>query len=370
MTGIPFIGEAYVLKIFLTAVIIFMSSIVILLFFTLIIHKLYVEFRENRAIRYRKFSISEITRRLGEPGYPIQKPAKRVEFEAYADVLIDMLASISGDMEVLLRDIVRELGVAPYYQRLAGSRFWIRRFKAVEKLGFMRLPELRQFFREILRAEKDEGIIARAVLALSFIAGDEDDIRDINRILKAPTFMSAKFNEYIFTNVIRSFRLQGLEDRFVDIMDSLRQDETVPVILKRDIIEACGSECLYQAKPVILQYYESFTDLPELKITCIRALSRMGGEDVCVIIRSCFKDKDWRVRAVDVKHAYLCADDVVNDLRDALHDENYHVRINAAQSLSKLGEKGLEALRAEINSTDRFTSDVARYVLREAEIHA
>jgi len=182
--------------------------------------------------------------------------------------------------------------------------------------------------------------------------------------------MSAKFNEYIYTNIIRSFRNREKGDEFVRFVESLKNETTIPVMLKRDIIEACGSEVFYPAKGVIMDYFEQFNDIPEIKITCIRALGRLGGEDVCRLIGQCLYDEDWRVRAVAARNAHLCGVDIIRGLRRCLYDKNYYVRINSAESLSRLGEMGIQALTEETGSTDRFTKDVSQYMLRKVESHA
>jgi hypothetical protein len=362
--------DPYKLKRFLIAVIIITAAIVIALFVSLILHKIYIEFRSRQLRRLREEYIEAISARFAEPGSALKRPEGRLQYQAAGDVLIDMLTSMTGEVGEKVKRIARELGIDEYYRELAVSGSWVSRLIAIEKLGFLHLPEMKDFFVSVIARTDDVEILARAVLGLSFIASDVEDINVINGILNNPLFRSSKFNEYVYTSIISSFTKKGISDRFVDFLDSLREDQNISVMLKRDIIEACGSENFYLAKAAILDYYNVFQDTPEMRITCIRSLGRLGGDDVCKIIDRCLSDGDWRVRAVSAKNAHLCSEDIIEKLRESLRDENYYVRINSAITLSKLGEKGLSALGEEVDSNDRFTRDVSRYILKEVQFRA
>jgi len=106
-----------------------------------------------------------------------------------------------------------------------------------------------------------------------------------------------------------------------------------------------------------------------MRITCIRALGKMGGAEMCDIISESMRDPNWTVRAVSVKNAHLCPEDVVTSLKIALEDGNYHVRINAATALGKMGDRGFDVIKEALVSKDRFTRDVAQYVLQERLSH-
>jgi HEAT repeat protein len=77
------------------------------------------------------------------------------------------------------------------------------------------------------------------------------------------------------------------------------------------------------------------------------------------------RDSDWRVRAVAAKEAHICPEEIIEPLEKALYDPNYHVRINAAQALKQMGERGLTVLTRNTTSSDRFVRDVTHYVLAD-----
>jgi HEAT repeats len=246
---------------------------------------------------------------------------------------------------------------------MAHARSWIRRFIAVEKLGLMKLPEMKDLYRSVLQSEKDPHIISKTVWALSMVA-DESVLAEVNGFLKNPAFMSSKYTEFIYTNIISSFHAAGLDKSFLRFLAEAKDDHDLPLVLKRDIIAACGSAQFFPARKLVRDYFSSFHDSPEMRIACIRALERLSDVDALHILAEGVEDPDWRVRAVATKSAHICGEPVLGRLRGALRDRHYYVRMNAALSLAKLGPPGIAALSEVVREDDRFAGDVARYVLK------
>jgi HEAT repeat protein len=364
MDPITFLFQPLFIRYVLYAMIGTIVFVTLLLFVVLIIHKLRVESRDRQlAVLLEQYTIA-LSKKLLDPLLQVPRPAKAIEFEAMGNALIDMGISITGVLTVRLRDIARELGVDDYYRGLAGAKSWTKRYRAVEKLGFLKFPELESFFCAILDREKDLHVRAKTIWALSQVAG-EDDLAKLNRFLGDPLFTSGKFKEYVYTNVIRAFRDRGEEDVFVTWLAALRSDDAVPVPLKKDIIEACGAERLTCAAPIILDFFRTYHEAGDMKIACIRALEAIGGDDIRAVIVDGLGDADWRVRAVAAKNADVCPEDIVAVLEHALHDKHYQVRINVAQALARFGERGLMVLRRNTLSDDRFVRDVTNYILGE-----
>jgi|GEM_PF-6154319 len=158
--------DHYQIRRILVITIITMLLIVVILFFVLLIHKVYVELRERRFRMLKEAYIAAVSRRLFEPHYHIERPVRRIQFEALGDVIIDMLSGISGEMETKVRDIAREMGLDDYYKKRAKGRFWLRRLVAVEKLGLLKMPETKSFLYSLLENSRNNELNARAVLGL------------------------------------------------------------------------------------------------------------------------------------------------------------------------------------------------------------
>lgn len=333
------------------------------LFLTLLFHKIHVERRTRRLTVLKERYLEVLTRKCYEPSLVIEKPTTGLEREALGAVFATMLVNVSGAMAASVRCFIRELGIDDYYRGRVRSRSWVKRYVAVEKLGYFGFPELKPLFRSLLDTERDTRIIPKLVWALSVIA-DRDDVPFINRVLKDPLFMSAKFNEYIYTNIIRAFREREQEDELLELVLDLMNDEGLPVILKRDIIHACGTEMFLVVKDLVADCFRRFHSVAEMRIACIRTLQRFSAVDTEELLNECLQDADWRIRGVAAKSAHLYSPAVLEPLKQLLHDESYHVRINSALSLSRMGEAGLEVLVDATRSEDRFVRDVSQYVLK------
>ena len=342
------------------------NGIFVLIFLTmfvaLIVHKLHVERRQRQLNTLGEKYANLLAGKLLSPDVMIEKPRNDLEFEALGNAVIDMMAVSDPATVSQLRTISRSLDLDLHNQKRAASRSWIERYRAVEKLGFLKLPELEPLYYSILKKEKNLHVRTKTIWSLSMIA-DEHDLDLINTFLADPMFASSKFKEYIYSNIIRSFMEHDNENSFLRLFVEWKDDSKVPVQLKKDIISACGVAGLGSAKDAIKGYLEKFHDVPEMKIACIRALERLGDGDMYSIIVSALGDEDWRVRAVAAKNAEVCSDEIVGALEPALKDKNYFVRINSAQALSKLGEKGAAVLRRLTTSDDNFARDMAHYML-------
>jgi hypothetical protein len=337
--------------------------VIVSLFATLVVHKLAVEHWAQRLNELKERYLTDLSRACYDADLPVKRPNSRLEFEACGGAVTELLVIVDGDMATRMRSLALHLGIDHHYKKQLRSRSWVKRFAALERLGFLRCAELKPLFVDAITGENDLRIVAKALWALSLIATAKD-LPLLNHRLQDALFMSGKFNQHLYANVIRAFRERGEEDAFLRLLGELIHDPALPVLLKRDILQACGEEQLLGAQETILDAYQRFADVPEMRIACIRALERLAVPFLTGLIADCLKDPDWRLRAAAAKEAYFCANGIVEPVRGALYDENYHVRINAAESLIRLGEQGQQALVAETRSADRFVRDVSQYVLK------
>lgn len=366
MTGMEEIIDISIVKDVLIMAIIAMYFVVTILLIVVLAHKAYVEIMERRYLALKKHYAEAFATWLFGSAKSLPSPATHPQHEAWAEVLIDYLNSMKGDIESKIKECISLLGLDVYYKHMASSRAHYKRYMAIEKIGLFRMEGHKDLLSSLILTDPDMKNRAKACEALSLIARAEEDIMIISRALSDSIQMSSKFNECMYSNIIKSFQGAGLDKELLDIMDRLLRGDRVADMLKKDIIEAFGSEGYLAAKPLIMDFYERVkNENPSLKITCIRSMGRLGGYELCSIIRENIADPDWTVRAVSVKNAYLCSDVIVDDLKETLHDRNYYVRINSAMSLARLGEKGVDALREATESPDKFTRDVAKYILQE-----
>lgn len=339
-----------------------LAIMTLVLLVVMIVHKTYVELREARSARIRTRYDAIIPAFLNEHR-PLVAPRRPLTVDALADAAIGWIPRLETEAAHQLRDELVRLGVVEsLVSRSRTSRSWVRRHRALERLGFLRLPGMRPMYLDLIAANHDVRVVCKALWALSYVA-EVDDLPAVLRCLGDTHFMSAKFNEYLFTNIISEFRIRYGDDETVAILERLLKDEQLPVLLKRDIIEACGRIGFTSSAPLIIDTFHRLGSRPEIRITVLRAAGELASDDVCSVLVPSLGDEDWRVRVVSSHYAHLCPQQSIPKLEDLLRDRNYHVRINAAHTLARLGADGKAALNRALSGEDRFARDISRYLL-------
>ncbi len=337
---------------------------VVVLLFILIFHKLSTELRERRRRRLRaRYSAYMRKFFLGRDGTVI-RPRTKLGYETLASLCIDKFETSSQEDQWIYQQYIRGASLVDYYQKMARSSSLPKRFHAIKTLGYFALGELRPYFREFLLEERTDDVKGAIIWSLSRI-GDEGTLDWITHTLSTEFSPSSKFNEYVYSNLIRSFLRKGIIEKFLAFLEKLKDDRGVPYIIKRDVIEACGASGLHVASRVIVDYFFSFDRHPAIKIACMRALGRLRCPEFCGVVSSALFHEDWRVRAQAAQASARCSERAVPHLRNLLYDDFYYVRINAAKSLSRLGEKGQGLLESEMDSDDPFVRDTVRFMLRK-----
>ncbi|MFY9225485.1 MAG: HEAT repeat domain-containing protein [Blastocatellia bacterium] len=330
----------------------------------LILHKLYIEKQNKQKENYKKIFIELINNYLIDQNHKIIINNNALAYETFIEVSIDLLLTISGTSQTHIKDLNRKLGVIDFYKKQVDSNIWLKRFQAIEKLGFLKLTEEKEYFLILLEKEEKLDIKQKLLWALSLIA-DEEILFAITKVLSTLETSSAKFNEYIYFNIIQEFCSKEIEDRFVSFLNKIKMDESIPQILKRDIIEACGSTTFYKSAKQIIEYCFIYQQNPNIKISCIRALGKLMNTQGEKLIKVALSDIDWRVRAVAAQSAEFCSTAIIPDLQKLLADKEYYVRFNACKTLSKLGSEAKEILSQELNSENKLVRDMAHFALKQ-----
>jgi HEAT repeat protein len=357
----------FLLKEYLIYLVYFFGISVLLLFIILIVHKVYTEKRAEKKKRlYDQYAFMLEAYLTDNSPFP-EKPAGSLQYEVFADVCIDTLALNERDDADRVRDLLDELSAVDHFQSLARSSSWTKRYYAIEILGFFSIEELKGFFAYVMNNDTVPEVSSKAVWALSFIA-DKEDLHTVSGMLSSEISNSSKFNEYIFTNLIASYRRKGIINNLVEYLAEIEKDDNVPLIIKRDLLSACGSSGVKEAETVIARYFADYTDNPIIKIASIRALGSLESLASDITLAG-LSDYDWRIRTVTAKAVHLDDEDIIRSLKKLLYDSFYSVRINASRKLASLGDRGLSALKSEADSEDRFVADTIRYIMAEMGEH-
>lgn len=360
----------------LLTIVMVQAALLVMLLIILLVHKIKIQRHDQRKTLLKERCFHEICRHLIYDDSEVNRPSTADEYEVFTECCIDLLLTIAGNTSEKVKQILRDYGIVEYYCRMATSPIWLRRFYALERLGLFAVDELKEFFLDSFGKERVDTVRNRALWALSCIA-DGEIFKKITDVLAHESSNSGKFNESLYGNMIRSMKRKGFAYELLEIVDeTLRRDE-VPLPLRKDLIESCGSAKFVESVGSVIDYFERHQNVPEIRIACIRASGRIADSLVAtdrasdipiVLVRDviipALSDRDWRVRAVAAGAAVVCGGQAIPLLVQLLYDKVYYVRINAGRALAEIGQEGRAALLAEAASTDRFVRDTVHFVLQ------
>jgi len=329
----------------------------------LLLHKRAIEKDETRKASL-KHTVSTAIITVTDPAAVLPKPADAVAYAAYSESVASILESFEGEIAERASRLMREFEVDLYYKQMARTSVWYKRANAIDILSSFRMKTNREFFLAVFRSETSDAVKYRILYGLSLLIRGQDDIYDLVRMLSTLPYLTSKYTEDIFFNTLSMLKLNSREDEFGAFLRKILKDGGVPALIKRDCLSACHAASCEQAADIVRSYFLEFRNEPEILIVCVKALVRMGNFD---ILHESLFHPDWRVRLAGLKHIHLSSEDVRHELKQLLHDRNYHIRVNAALALARLKEPGLEILRAETASGDKFAADAAAYALNAAE---
>jgi len=234
------------------------------------------------------------------------------------------------------------------------SRSWEKRLRSAEYLGYLgddtSLPAL-------MTALRDEVLAVRFAAATSLARlGCHDAVEPILQALDAPGEVSQR-------RVAEVIQILGARasDPILVILQRPTANETSLGIAAR----VAGSLRLHRAIDPLrhLLGHES----PNVRLNAVRSLASIGDHSVSAAIAALGEDPSWEVRS-SVMQALgrLAAGGQIPLLLQGLSDQEWWVRLNAAEALHALGDPGITALRDAIDHhVDAYGRDMSRQVLQQ-----
>ena len=315
----------------------------------------------KKEVLRHKISAAVITAEDAASALP--PPRSAVDNEAYGEATASIIESFEGEMAERASRLIYKFGVDVYYKRLSRGSTWYKRAYAIDILSSLKLKKNRDFFLSVFRSETSDVVKYRILYGLSLLVRDREDVYALSVLLKKMPYLTAKYTEDLFFNAINALKGRGVKEEFdLFLKRALAAPEITPKV-KRDCLAACHAAGSVGTAPVIREYYKAFPDEYEITIVCIKILAALGD---FAILPEVLRHKDWRVRLTALKYAHLCGSDVTADLKGLLRDPNYHIRLNAALALYRLGPQGLAILTEAGASRDKFAADAANYALNSA----
>lgn len=296
------------------------------------------------------------------PAELLPKPAEEYEFAAYSEAIASVLDSFEGEIADRAKALIGQLGIDEHYRRLARHRIWYKRGNAIDIMASFHLKSCREFFLAVYRSEPVLDVKYRIIYALSRLTREHADISALAQMLSALPYLTPKYTEDIFYNIITTLKAEGKEDEFGLFMKETLKDQSVLNLVKRDCLNACFAAACERGRGLLKEYYAAYPGEPEILIASVKALARIGDFSKTP---EAMRNPDWRVRLAALKYAHICCSDMLPEIRAMLRDKSYHVRIHAALAMAQAGGAGRAALQAEAASEDKFASAAAAYALTQ-----
>ncbi len=166
------------LKRILVDTILFLFGANLLLFFSTVIHRIWVDYRDMRYKKaYEKYT-DQIVQAIFN-SEDIDPPKNNIETEALGDVCIEIKRKFKGEVGSLVREIAQKYGVIDYYMHQTKSLFAYTRVTAYEKLGCLQVISVKPMLRSEIEKEKKEWMLSRLCFTYSFLVEDTEEVQFI-----------------------------------------------------------------------------------------------------------------------------------------------------------------------------------------------
>jgi HEAT repeat protein len=266
---------------------------------------------------------------------PLKLPPGKLaplERRVVQDKLIEWIDQFKGEYRDKLIELCREAGFVEHDLKELGRLRYGRQIDAAYRLGGMRCPEAVPGLMELLKDEKPGPMAIMIGRSIARCTTRHGELKDMLALLltKGKSIHHLAADILLEANLDTSrILLELLEDRnpdFVKVGLVAMWGQAVPEVMPA-LHRLVGAEH-QDVRAEAVKLYLSAS--PALKDETILKLIQDTDPEVRAEV----------VQALGSKHA----SGSIPLLRKALRDEDWRVRYNSAESLSKLGEPGFEAL--------------------------
>lgn len=326
-----------------------MISLIILLTFTNIFHRVFRE-REDRKKRKTVEEISKRIRTLSN------EKATHKEFnflEKYFNqfkTIEDTEDYLSHDERILLKEMLRKNDVVPHLEKTArqSSRKW-HRVHAILMLGWVGAEEKQEFLaRALLDPDKDIGYAAAHALS------------ELN-------------TKKSYESLLKGLELSHLsKSRIATFLENSRYPDKLSILKEKINIEDPKVKTWVVYLIGKLKDINSLTLLETLskdKDQSIRAnvafsLGELRNKKATPLIKKLLRDTDWIVRVKAAKAAEKLNDiDLLGELFLLLRDKHWWVREDASRAIAKQGKEAVPLLKRHLKERDHFARNMSAEIL-------
>ncbi len=250
-----------------------------------------------------------------------------------------------------LKNKIVTVYLLPTARKKATSSSWFKRNFAARCFALTPLKEDESL---IFKLISDPVFLVRSVAAIAIL-----NLENKEGIFKIIKQMSCEkgYARYYYRDLL----LQG-PTNITNFVKEIAESETDPAIHL-----AC-LELLTDKSIVIIPHYikddlESTND--SIRLQAAKIVARNPQKDTVSILTKCLGDSNSEIRAEATRgFHYFPTNEVFETLQQILSDPVWVVRLQAAKTLKKMGQKGLNILKNQDSLVNKIAYDVAQTVLQ------
>lgn len=246
---------------------------------------------------------------------------------------------------------IGDLYLLPTARRWTESRFWNRRNYSAR--CFALIP-LQNDSERILKLLDDKVFLVRSIAAVAAVQLEER--RMIYKILQHMSVVAGYANSF-YNDIL----LQGSDKVFRSTAEIALSEKDPQMHIA--CLKVLGCRTVNYPLPFLKEDLNS--DNIAIRRAAIKVVAMNPQMDAEEILWKYLKDpsEDVRIEAISGMQFFV-NDNTIAKLSEALKDESWSVRYQAANTLKKMGDKGLLALNQQDPRNSRQAYDVAHYALQ------
>jgi len=335
-------------------VLILVEVIIILLFFLIVLsRKIFIYFEDKRIAIQR----AEISRLLNEyiihdKPFPLKQELKA---PSCRKILLTTLEAydrrFNGEDWKRLRKDVAEHYLLPTARKWAKSLFWTKRNFAARCFACAPFMEDET---EIITLMDDPIFLVRSIAAVAAI---QLEIKDA--VIKVIRHMSVTpgYAHFFYRDVL----VQGSAQVF-QWVEELASEEKDPSI-HLSCLEVLASKTMEIRQPFLKEDLKS--DNLKIRLAAIKSYTYSPQYDHTDILFKFLQDPNVRIRTEAIRGLeFILTEQSYVELGKALKDDLWVVRFQAANTLKKMGRKGLDILNEQDRIKNKEAYEVAQFVLQ------
>lgn len=246
---------------------------------------------------------------------------------------------------------ISELYLLPYARKKANSSSWIKRNYAARCFALTSLQEDKD---TIVYLMDDPVFLVRSAAAMAAVnLGNKPLILEIIRKMSKETGYSYYF--------YRDLLLKRSDKTFAMIKEFAETEKNPAIHLT--CLDLMTSNAVIKIPDYLKE--DLLSQDPKIRLAAVKILARNPQGNSVEMLSHCLDDEDPDIRSEAVLGLhYFATDAVFEKLQNALNDPVWLVRLHAAETLKKMGEKGSSILKNQNPNVNKNGYEAAQAVLQ------